>query len=337
MATPINGNQYWYATALHPQNQRKDTISVDYNVTDKHRIQFRRMGYSFWEYQPLDGGTPFTPKYFDRPNQTNSLNYVWTVSPTMVNEMLGTVSVDRVFIPVDTANFLDRTKVGINYPYIFPEGKLINTRIPTVNMQNFSGLSGGPYPSHSQGPIYTFSDSFTWLKSNHTFKFGFAWERSGENDNDEINVSACPTCTNNQNGQFSFHGHPLRSADIGRRRCKRRPRLFDTYSELGQRAYTLFRGSMWEGFAQDSWKVTQKLHIDYGIRYTVIVPFSATWRNMIVFDRSFYDPAKAVSINPDERISDRRQRRPLQRHGHPRHRLARFRQGTFPGIHVWNV
>jgi hypothetical protein len=26
----------------------------------------------------------------------------------------------------------------------------------------------------------------------------------GENDNDEINVQACPTCTNNQNGQFLF-------------------------------------------------------------------------------------------------------------------------------------
>ena len=35
--------------------------------------------------------------------------------------------------------------------------------------------------------------------------------------------------------------------------------LFDTYSELGQRAYTIFRGNMYEAFAQDSWKVSQKL------------------------------------------------------------------------------
>src|SRR5439155_8753025 len=31
--------------------------------------------------------------------------------------------------------------------------------------------------------------------------------------------------------------------------------LFDTYSEIGHRAYTIFRGSMWEGFGQDTWKV----------------------------------------------------------------------------------
>jgi len=27
LTTPINGTQNWYMTALHPQNQRKDTIA----------------------------------------------------------------------------------------------------------------------------------------------------------------------------------------------------------------------------------------------------------------------------------------------------------------------
>lgn len=82
------------------------------NLTDTQRIQFRRMNYAFNEYQPLDGGTPFTPKYFNRPNQTNSVNYVWTISPTMVNEFLATVSLDDVYIPVDTANFLTARRSG---------------------------------------------------------------------------------------------------------------------------------------------------------------------------------------------------------------------------------
>ncbi len=296
LASPINGNQNWYMALRHPQNQRKDTLSADFNLTDKQRLQFRRMNYAFFEYQPLDGGTNETPKYFNRPNQTNSLSYVWTVSANKVNELLATFSLDDVYIPVDQANFLDRTTVGINYPYIFPQGKLIPTRIPTVNMTGISGLSGGPYPSHSAGPIYDLSDSFTWIKGSHTLKFGFLYEKSGENDNDEINVSACPTCTNNQNGQFSFTdtraggtGNAIANAALG---------LFDTYSELGQRAYTIFRGSMVEGFAQDSWKVSQKLHLDLGARYSVIVPYHALWGNMAVFDPTFYNPATAVHVDP---------------------------------------
>lgn len=297
LATPINGSQLWYAALPHPQDQRKDTLAVDINLTDKQRMQFRRNNYTFKEYQPLDGGTPFTPKYFDRPNQTNSLNHVWTVAPNKINEFLITASLDDVYIPVDAAHFLDRTTVGINYPYIFPNGKLVNTRIPTVNINSFSGLNGGPYPSHSSGPIYTISDSFTWIRGNHTLKAGFAFERSGENDNDEINVSACPTCTNNQNGQFSFtdtrSGQPTSGVALANVALG----LFDTYSELGPRAYTIFRGNMYEGFAQDSWKVNQKLHIDYGVRYSVITPFNALWRNQIVFDPTLYDPSKAVKVD----------------------------------------
>ncbi len=305
LTTPINGNQDWFFSAQHPQYQRKDTTAVDINLTDNQRLRLRRVYFTFWEYQPLDGGTNETPKFFNRPNQTNSIDYVWTISPTKVNEVLLTASKDNVHIPVDQAHFLDRTTVGLNYPYIFPTGKEIQNRIPSVNMSAFSGLSGGPYPSHSAGPIINISDSFTWIKGNHTFKFGGLYEYDGENDNDEINVQACNTCTNNQNGQFLFSdnggkfvrpGYALASTGVAAANAALG--LFDSYSEIGPRAYTVFRGSMWEGFGQDTWKARQNLTITYGLRYSVIVPYHAIWNNMIVFDPSLYNPANAVTVDP---------------------------------------
>ena len=307
LTTPINGNQNWFLSAPHPQRQRKDTIAVDVNLTEKQRIRFRRVYFTFFEYQPLDGGTNETPKFFDRPNYTYSTDYTWTINPTMVNELLLTYSQDVVHIPVNAAGFLDRTKgaaqcsgcFGTNYNYLFPANeKLIPTRIPTVNMSPFSGLSGGPYPSHSAGPIVDLSDSLTWVRGNHTIKFGGLYEYSGENDNDEINVQACPTCTNNQNGQFLFTDSRSGNPTTGAAAANAALGLYDTYSELGHRAYTIFRGSMWEGFAQDGWAASQKLHIDYGVRYSVIVPYHANWGNMIVFDPRFYDSSQAVTIDP---------------------------------------
>ena len=47
--------------------------------------------------------------------------------------------------------------------------------------------------------------------------------------------------------------------------------------------------------AQDSWKVSQKLTVNVGMRYTVIVPYHACG-NMIVFDPALYDPTKAVTV-----------------------------------------
>lgn len=313
LTTPINGNQNLFLSAQHPQYQRKDTIAIDVNLTEKQRLRLRRVYFTFWEYQPLDGGSGETPKYFDRPNQTNSIDHVWTISPTKVNEVLLTYSQDIVHIPVNAAGFLDRTKgavqgpgyFGLNYPYIFPAGKLLPNRIPTVNMSNFSGLSGGPYPSHSAGPIIDASDSLSWIKGNHTLKFGAQFEYQGENDNDEINVQACSTCTNNQNGQFLFSnngGNFVRPgymlASTGAAAANAAIGLFDTYSEIGHRAYTVFRGNMYEGFGQDAWKARQNLTITYGARYSVIVPYHALWANMIVFDPAFYNPANAVTIDP---------------------------------------
>jgi len=339
LTTPIGGNGNWYAALLHTQHQRKDTLSVDMNPTDTQRFRFRRTNYAYLEYQPLDGNTDRTPKFFNRPNQTNSLDHVWAISPTKVNEVLLTASLDDVYIPIDTAHFFNRTQAGLNYPYIFPDGKLIPTRIPTVNMSPFSGLSGGPYPSHSSGPIYDASDSFTWIKGAHTLKFGGLFERAGENDNDEINVQACPTCTNNQNGQFLFTDTRSGQPTTGVGAANAALGLFDTYSEIGHRAYTIFRGSMYEFFAQDAWKVTRGLHVDYGLRYTVIVPYSAVWRNMTVFDPSFYNPSRPSKSIPRRATSFRDRGTPITEWSFPEadSRLPQRAVSRRPRIRAFNT
>ena len=80
------GNQNWIAQAAHPYNQRSETITSDILLTSNQRLSFRRQNFTYFEYQPFDQGSGLTPKYFNRPNQTNSLSWTWTISPTTVNE-----------------------------------------------------------------------------------------------------------------------------------------------------------------------------------------------------------------------------------------------------------
>jgi len=47
LTTPINGNQNWFLAAQHPQYQRKDTVAVDINLTEKQRLRFRRVYFTF--------------------------------------------------------------------------------------------------------------------------------------------------------------------------------------------------------------------------------------------------------------------------------------------------
>src|ERR1039458_9103498 len=50
-------------------------------------------------------------------------------------------------------------------------------------------------------------------------------------------------------------------------------------------------------FAQDSWKVTSKLHVDYGIRLTTVQGFHALWGNQDYFNGTLYNPSQAVQVS----------------------------------------
>ena len=296
----LSGTQNWIAQASHPINQRKEVINLDLLVNDRNHIEFRRQDATYFEYQPFDQGSGLTGKYFIRPNETNVLGWTWTISPSLINELRGTASIDRVYIPVNTslAGF-NRQTLGINYPYLLPDGKLIPNKIPTVSVPNFYGLAGGPYPSHSAGPIYTGSDSVTKVWGNHTIKGGVYLNFQGENDFDQINVATVPGGANNQNGSFVFTdnrnglggttGVGLANLALG---------LADSYTEIGPKAYTVWNGQMYEAFLQDSWSVTPRLHIDFGVRETTLTPYKPAWGNAAYFDPGSYSASSAPQVNP---------------------------------------
>jgi hypothetical protein len=296
----LNGTQNWIAAAAHPINQRKQQISVDLALTDHHHLSFRRQNVTYNEYLPFDQGSGLTGRYFNRPNQTNGLTWTWVISPSLINEARVTYSLDQVYIPVNLALAgFNRQTLGIDFPYIIPGSKAAINKIPSVSgLGSFYGLAGGPYPSHSGGPIYTYSDSITKVWGNHTTKGGVEVMDSGENDNDQINVNTVPGGANNQNGNFFFSdtrtglggtsGVALANLALG---------LSDSYTEIGPKSYTEWRGQSYEFFAQDSWKVNARLHLDYGLRYTALTPYKAAWGNAAFFDPGSYSASSAPTVS----------------------------------------
>jgi hypothetical protein len=287
------GNSNWIGTGNEIDNTRKDTISVDYLPTDKDTIRVRVLNYNYYVKNAFRGTFAVLPEQLDRPNQTGSLNYIHAFTPTLINEFLGSVSADHVDITIPGTGW-DRTQYGVNYPYLYGSAaKDLPNKVPTVAVNGFTTFDGGPYPSRSGGPIYDYSDNVTWIKGSHTFKFGALFERSGQNDRDQVNITGIPGGANNQNGGFTI-------SDAGTTPAIARLALgqFNTYSEIGPRDYTLSRANMFEFFAQDAWRVNAKLKVEFGFRETILQPYHALWGNYDVFDARYYDPSKAVSIDP---------------------------------------
>src|SRR6516165_9989404 len=122
--------------------------NFDIHPADRHHIYGRRTDYSYLEYIPFQYGSGKTPVTFSRPNQTDTIGWTWTITPTLVNEARLSLSLDDVYIVTDTSGIgWHRDQLGINYPYLYP--KDVPARIPNLNMHNSYGLQGGSYPAHS--------------------------------------------------------------------------------------------------------------------------------------------------------------------------------------------
>ncbi len=122
----------WIESALYKEKQRKDTVVVEWDPTDKNRLRFSMLNYNYDDYEPHYGGFNRNPRIFHRPNQIGVLHYAWTKSPTLVNDFFVSAGGEHVRIDIDTAKGLyDRTQYGINYPYLYSAStKLLPTKIP---------------------------------------------------------------------------------------------------------------------------------------------------------------------------------------------------------------
>jgi hypothetical protein len=296
----LQGQQNYAGSLPQPENQRKGQINGDLLITTNQHLLFRRSDDTFYELSPYNQSNPLVPIIFERPNQTNSLGWVWTISPTMINEAHTSVSIDDVYIDAAPGGAgYNRGAFGIDFPYILPGTKASEQKIPTATLPIFSSIAGGPYPSHSSGIIYAASDSLTKVWANHTIKGGFFFDYAGENDNDQINVSTVTNGASNQNGTFLFtdprtgygatSGVGIANLALG---------LADQYTEIGPKAFTVWRGKLFEEFVQDNWQVTHKLNLDYGLRITTIVPPNAQWGNAVYFDAASFNPSSIPQVSP---------------------------------------
>jgi hypothetical protein len=292
----VQGTNNLLQTSDNPQDQRKDNIRFDYRLSDNNRFTYRFSRSNWVAIDAFRGSFPFARTDWERPNFTQTLNWTSTLRSNLINEATYAYSRDDVFIDVFTESGLhQRSRTGINYPYIFP-GKEIDDKIPTVNIDNITGLDGGPYPASSSGPIHTWSNTTTWVKGRHTVKGGVFIEYSGEDDFDQINVSAIPGGTNNQNGLFEFRNN--RSGGTGVAMADMALGLYTNYAELGQRAFTKWRSLATDFYVQDSWKPTTNLTVEGGLRYVIWPPWYSTTNNVANFDPRFYDKAAEAVINP---------------------------------------
>ncbi len=203
-------------------------------------------------------------------NNTVRLNYDQTIRPTLLLHLgAGYLETYNPGLVPPTPGFNQVSSLGLTGYFdqtLFPNFTGADSFFPATGGISM-GIGAGAYAAQKlweEKP--TANAALTWVKANHTFKFGGEAvfdgipEISNARANGNFGVSANETADPWQNGQNLFGqttGFAYASFFLG---------AIDsltisppTQTKLGNHGIGLY--------AQDSWKITRKLTLDYGLRY----------------------------------------------------------------------
>lgn len=285
--TDPNQQRFTYNPSGSALNKRP-TVRFDVNVTDKHRVE------ATWTYQVGRGGPDFLngvePAFPGFPNQgnqpadryTGSLALRSTITPTLVNEArTGLSGGPSRFNPAATASTFS--------------GSIANQNGFALNLNGAIGVTN-PYvvtaPSRRNPLFRDFSDTVTWSRGAHSIVFG------GKLIDTQLTFNAqtlVPTInfgvdTNDPAiALFTTANFPGASTtDLANARnlyavltgrvtaINANARLVESsgkYEYLGN-AFERSHQKEFGFFVQDSWRMTQNLTVNYGVRWEVQRPFT---------------------------------------------------------------
>lgn len=295
----LQGSANWIGSKSTHSDLRKDTFKVDYVINEKEHLSVRG-NYTPWHFNsPFEDTFGRMEEVWSRPNRVGAVSLISTFSPTLVNEFNFSANSDGKG-DIQFGSYCTsclRSTYGLNYPYLFPGTKIAPQKVPSIRIQSLTTLDAGPYPGSWAGFVYGWTNTTTKIIGSHTIKWGFYLEHAGQNDFIQ-GTTAGPGQTVNQNGDFTFNdtgGNPLTTglgianAALGN---------FDTYSEFGAKAFTPYVSTSLDLFAQDSWKVTPKLNLSYGVRWSIWPAWRSQWGNISEFLPQYYVASQAPVIDP---------------------------------------
>ncbi|HEX2328491.1 MAG TPA: carboxypeptidase regulatory-like domain-containing protein [Candidatus Angelobacter sp.] len=237
--------------ATHPTNFNEFTAKLDYNLTDKDRFSATAGGRRLAETRPFQTGPGFPASYAVH-SYFSTLTYTRVFSPTLLNEFHFTLqrNVNKQAVPA--TNSPNPADLGVG---VTPDQSTGPTRL---------GFSGGLLIGFSsQGPTalvddtFGYSDTISWTKGRHTWKFGGSYLPYQNNTLFDFFVDG-QFDIDNFNGAFNQYANLL----LG---------LPEDYFQFGSAPSNIRQKSTF-GFAQDEWHVSSNLVLTLGMRYEYSSP-----------------------------------------------------------------
>jgi len=239
-------------------NQDEDLSlgKVDYTVNDSHTIFGRLMFANLLQKSTYDGVNPLSINTYGFSDYIFgiALGHTWVVTPNMVNSLR--IGINRTNIVKLEDNFKSFADFGAKTTA--PGGKVINVNVP--GFFTVGGPAATPGASHN-GPLWSITNDFNWVKGSHQIGLG------GSIYHQQLNYWSAGGV--NATGAAVFDGsvsnNALADFMLGRTSPANGWSQGTTYGFYSRQFYSAL-------YIQDSWKVNQRLTVNYGVRWEPYTP-----------------------------------------------------------------
>jgi Carboxypeptidase regulatory-like domain len=277
-------------------NENQFTVRFDHRLTDHQNFSAYYYFTDITQFAPYDtfeqaGATvPGFGNFTDSRYQQWNLSHTWTLGNAIVNDARFTYMREGQlgFLKPQSTNGISQSCTGAATAFCFngvSDSSAINS-LPGAGPKFgiTAGLPGGntgvPFASIAGGASFgnnwegvlpqvgnsfQWSDSLTWVKGNHTMKFGVDIRRARFDQTYYFDV----------NGEYTFNGTGANAIGTGdgNNYAEFLLGLADNYTQ-GSAQREDIRGTSIYPFAQDSWKIRPNLTLNYGLRWELDTPLT---------------------------------------------------------------
>ncbi len=276
---PVNSTDQCGRTGysvVQNQDEHMGLARGDYQLNAKQSLFLRYFVTHSLQPSPFDGKNPLTMTVSGANDLVNSgvFGHTFVISPNIVNSFRATLNRSAV-TKTQTPTF-DGPSLGINMTTLVP-GHVVITAGTLSSASVFSYAAFDPTTDHQ------ISDDLSIVKGKHQLAFGANWIRSIQNVYGPLNGD----------GNFGFSGQttglPLSDFMAG-----------DASSfTQGAIQYDYEHYHYFGAYAQDSWKVTPHLTVNYGVRWEPYIGGSMALGYVSHFDQGLFNQGVHSTVYPN--------------------------------------
>ncbi|HTA81224.1 MAG TPA: carboxypeptidase regulatory-like domain-containing protein [Terracidiphilus sp.] len=267
---------------------RDDIVRIDHYFNDKLHFYARGMNDTFPQTDP--SGLWNGPQYpgaakvaYNSPGKNVVGNLTWSISPKIVNELEFAYSQGTINATFANGDFANNSKfVSALQPnttkYADPYG-----RMPNLNITNITGFGTGSAPYGERNLDRTYFDNLSFSLGKHTLRMGFQIQQMIKTENGTGGDASFSFGTGSP-GDVPFADFLLGEVQSYSQASR------DTVPDLN------FLNS--EAYINDDWKVTPRLTLNLGVRWSSFPSPMDKHNTLTNFDPVLYESAVAPAIDP---------------------------------------